>query len=598
MVRSVVTMVVFAIWLGAAGIGWTRDERALVATVMPPVTGLAEHDALEQLRLRDLDVTVVHVLAPQDGLVVGQDPVHGTRLAAGASVSITVGSSGMVKTIVPNARGLTQAQARARLSLAYVLAFDEQPGPANQVGRVVAQHPQAGTQLPLRGELRLTIVSAPRRTPAVVGQHEHVARRRLRRAGLRATVEPVTEPAVRAGLVLGQVPGSDEPPPADGIVRLQVATHDVVIDPSPDAIPCPDVMGLTLAQAHALVLSCGLHPHPLFRSDPAHEPGRVMAQTEPAGAGLSLGAHVHFTIAHALPRGPVTLPSLIGAPREEANELLQALGLRARAQEQPSPVPAGTILDMRPAPGAQLAPGAQVDLLVATKARWGWGRARLRVPNLRGRGLETARRSLYRLGLLPQVVPALAPNAAPDRVTDQQPAPGERVAAGGPVRLFVPKTVVVPTVEGQRRRRAVRVLTEAGLRPQVLGGHGGGKGYRVVRAVPASGERIAAGSTVRLEVAPAGGRAAESRPGPEPDPNARRAPQPRPDAEPQSRLVPKVVNLSLPDATRTLEAAGFHVSVRGVDVQFGHLRTRVTKQRPPAGTSLAPGSKVIITLGF
>ena len=651
--RHALTMLAFVCLLIDAAPAQARGSQAqpLRATVMPPVVGMVERNAVEQLRLRDLDVRVVHVVGQPVGRVVRQDPKPGSRLRPGAEVVVHVGIEAFVQTIVPSVMNQKLEEATARLELVYVLEVVEVPGPGTQVGYVLRQDPPPSSQLPFRGVLRLYVGAAPRVVPNVVGQNAHVARRTLRKAGLRAEIERVTEPHVVNGLVLAQEPAAGEPIRGANVVRLKVATHEVVVDTSPAAVPCPDLHGLDLDDACTIVTACGFVPHPELVRGAGQRHLAVVEQKEPAGTGLAPGAHVHFAVAHKPGPAAFALPSLLGSSLEHAAEHANALGLRLQVQRQPSRLAPGTILASRPHAGVQVRPGMEVAVLVAAKADWGWQGANVRLPDVRGRGLETARRALYGLGLDVRVTPVQAPNAALFLVTEQRPAPGTRLVSGQAVQLFVPLSVKVPDVRGQRLRRATRVLQDAGLRADARGAQAAGspnvRGFRVAETHPVAGERVAQGSVVQLRVEPAG----PDRPGPVgriivpnfvgmPIDQARARCQAlglnatfegivpggiaveiyaqsltpgdvvssqtplvircRPVAQPSAKrvVVPDVKGKSRKEAMRILQQAGFQVGVRGVDVQMSGYSTKVRKIRPPAGTPAERGSKVIITLGF
>lgn len=64
-------------------------------------------------------------------------------------------------------------------------------------------------------------------------------------------------------------------------------------------------------------------------------------------------------------RAPVALPRLVGEELHRATQRLEALDLKARADERFSKRPKGTVLSQRPRPGARLRRGSAVSLSVS-----------------------------------------------------------------------------------------------------------------------------------------------------------------------------------------------------------------------------------------
>jgi membrane peptidoglycan carboxypeptidase len=117
---------------------------------VPSVVGLSQGDAQARLNAAGFAVVVHHVASAQPkGRVVRQAPAPGTRLRQGGRVVIAVsaGRGGGGNGVVPGVVGLQVSVATAvlrRAGFSSGLAYTN----SGQPGRVSAQSPGAGTQLP------------------------------------------------------------------------------------------------------------------------------------------------------------------------------------------------------------------------------------------------------------------------------------------------------------------------------------------------------------------------------------------------------------------------------------------------------------------
>lgn len=122
------------------------------------------------------------------------------------------------------------------------------------------------------------------------------------------------------------------------------------------------------------------------------------------------------------------------------------------------------------------------------------------IPDVRGLEAEAARQVIRRVGLRPVL------EGSGGRVTGVTPAPYGFLSPGGVVRLFLGgcdsrASVKVPDLRGLSLRRAVVLLTEAGLSVAVWG-----SGW-VTQQTPAAGAEVEAGRVCKLGASPEGSRA-------------------------------------------------------------------------------------------
>jgi serine/threonine-protein kinase len=215
-------LIILALALGAIAAAWYFSQSDTKA--VPGVEGLALDDAVT--RLQDdgfkADITSQPNGAAQ-GIVFRQNPGAGTDLDEGSTVLLLV-SKGPADVTVPNAVGISEAEARDRLVAAglkttAVQVFSERPA-----GEVVAQSPAAGGKAAKESLVRINVSKGTElvTVPSLVGTSQNDATAQLKTAGLEANIVsvPSTEPA---GTVVAQHPTAGQARRGSA-VRLNVST--------------------------------------------------------------------------------------------------------------------------------------------------------------------------------------------------------------------------------------------------------------------------------------------------------------------------------------------------------------------------------------
>jgi hypothetical protein len=100
-----------------------------------------------------------------------------------------------------------------------------------------------------------------------------------------------------------------------------------------------------------------------YKNEESSEPeGRVLAQF-PAEGSVQQQSTVSLTLAVSV---KVLMPSLTGMTLEQAQQSLDAIGLRSSVTYKPSStIPRGSVISQDPAPGTSLPKGAEVSLVVS-----------------------------------------------------------------------------------------------------------------------------------------------------------------------------------------------------------------------------------------
>ena len=210
-----------------------NDVTILISTGPPTaplakVEGLTEKVAVNMLRSLGLKPTTAmrSSATVNEGIVITTEPVAGTKLPVGSTVTVVV-SSGPAPVHVPDAVGQSRAAAEAAFGTAglTVGTVTQQVSASQTPGTVLSQSPAAGSTLHFGAKVNLVVAQAPKEiaVPAVVGQTETQAAAALGRAGFTPKLEstPTTE-ATQVGVVLKQSPASGARAPKGATVTITV----------------------------------------------------------------------------------------------------------------------------------------------------------------------------------------------------------------------------------------------------------------------------------------------------------------------------------------------------------------------------------------
>ncbi|MFJ5102044.1 Stk1 family PASTA domain-containing Ser/Thr kinase [Streptomyces sp. NPDC088554] len=310
-----------------------------------------------------------------------------------------------------------------------------------------------------------------------------------------------------------------------------------------------------------------LETAPPGRTPPARSRGRIAAPRQgvvvailAALLALSLGAGVWYINSGQFTR----VPSVLGRSEQEARKRLTDEGLDVKVAEGFSDAYGrGTVMGTDPEPRSRVRGGGPVTIVVSR------GPASVRVPDLRGRTLAEARSALKKDGLAAGVVSEeFDDTVARGSVIRTTPAAGTDIRPDAGVELVVSKgaAIDVPDVTGRSADAATAELEGAGLTVRISATRVNSTVAEgsVVRQSAPEGARLARGDTVTLTLSKG----------------------------PRMVSVPEVTGQKADDARKTLEAAGFTVTVeRG----FPYLGDTVGKQSVAGGDKAPEGSTITLT---
>lgn len=164
---------------------------------------------------------------------------------------------------------------------------------------------------------------------------------------------------------------SPQPIPASGRGGVPAASGE--IKPEAAMVVVPDVTGLDMKKALAILKEAGLNVEPgAERVETTRAaPGAVLRQS--LKPGLRVGKNVSIKLAYAVaPReseaaGEVSLPDFTGSPVEKVEAFLREAGLVLGAvkEKASSEHPAGTVIAQRPPATTRMEKGGAVTLMVA-----------------------------------------------------------------------------------------------------------------------------------------------------------------------------------------------------------------------------------------
>jgi serine/threonine-protein kinase len=264
--------------------------------------------------------------------------------------------------------------------------------------------------------------------------------------------------------------------------------------------------------------------------------------------------------------GRVEVPDVVGLSQDEAERLLRSDGFDWEITPVQSEEPVGTVVSQDPGSGERVRRGSDVVLEVSA------GTGRVDVPPVEGLRAPDAEQLLIDAGLVPSLVSEADKDVPPFEVIRTDPPEGESVEKGSTVRVYVstgPERVEVPNVLNQDVTSATATLVGRGfVVTPVNQASADVPAGRVIDTDPKPNTEAPEGSTVRLIVS----------------------------SGPETTPVPPVVGSSEADARAAIEAAGLVPSTVFGASTPGNVG-RVIAQDPAAGTAVAPGSTVVITVG-
>jgi serine/threonine-protein kinase len=225
------------------------------------------------------------------------------------------------------------------------------------------------------------------------------------------------------GTVPGQIVAQDPPPDTD-LAEGDLLRITVSLGPTLVALP-PDLVNKPVAEAEAALQAAGFTLGDVIPEYSEEVPADVVLALGPdLLPEMPKGSAIPLVVSAG--PAPRTIPSLANLSVDQARARLQALGLNVAIRNHETDAqPEGTLIGPEPAPGAQVARGSTVTLVVAVPPT-------VEVPDLRGRTAANAADELARRGLRVSGTQGSPSNP----VTGTNPAAGTVVNRGTSVTII------------------------------------------------------------------------------------------------------------------------------------------------------------------
>ncbi len=197
----------------------------------------------------------------------------------------------------------------------------------------------------------------------------------------------------------------------------------------------PDVEGLTFENAKEKLDSLGFDTRQGdIRPDLRRAAGQVIAQNPPAGSFVKYRRRIYLTISGG--ELTVFIPDLKGRSLRDAKFSLTRNGLNlGEVEYQISPgFPENTVMAQSVPANSRIKKGSSIGITMSL----GDGTGKVSVPDLIGKSVQEGQRLLAQKGLkVGNITYQNTPELVPNTILTQFPHPGDQVAMGQAIDLFV-----------------------------------------------------------------------------------------------------------------------------------------------------------------
>jgi len=270
-------------------------------------------------------------------------------------------------------------------------------------------------------------------------------------------------------------------------------------------VTVPNVTGMSTTNAESTLLGVGLERGQLtWGNSPTVPAGDVIAQNPYAGStDITTGWIVDLVESNGNVPGQV--PYVKFLTQTEAGNAITASGYVVGdvATASHNVIASGSVIDQIPWPGATLAGGEAVSLVVSTGPA---GAANISTPDVVGLAQATAESNITGAGLIVGTVStASSDTVAAGDVISQSPVAATLLSAGAAVNLLVssgPASISVPDVVNLPQATAESTLTSAGLTVGVISNDWSDTvaAGAVISQDPTAGTSVGIGSIVNLVI--------------------------------------------------------------------------------------------------
>ena len=334
---------------------------------VPDVVGMRQGDAVRALQEEGFTLGNVSLVATTSvplGMIAAQDPAAGERAKDGSAVALAIASSDGTRVIVPAVTGMSQVTAeQVAQTLNLIPLVTEQYSDTVAKGLVAGQSPEPTAEVSAGSTLVIVVSKgvAPEKAdvPDVVGDKQDDAEAAIESAGFDPEVSKTYSSDVGKGKVIAQVPEKGTSAVLGSDVQIVIS-----LGPGTGSTKMPSVTGKKESAAVTAIEDAGLTAKIVKQYDATVAKGVVSQQFPASGATAAKGSEALIVVSlGAEPAESAQVPDVIGDSPEAAVAAIENAGLSATTQELQSDTP-GTVLYQFPEPGATVAPGSDVLVVV------------------------------------------------------------------------------------------------------------------------------------------------------------------------------------------------------------------------------------------
>ena len=284
--------------------------------------------------------------------------VAAVLVAAGIGVAAAMGLLDFGGLPVPDLVGRSQVEAEALIvEGGFIVGEVDERYDDSAAGTVLDQSPVAMATAEKGSAVNFTISLGPElvEVPKLIGKTEKEAQDLLAEAGLVSSPMPSEyNTKVDAGNVFKQEPGPGEQVKKGSAVQY-------VVSRGVELVEVPNVVGEKQSDAEKILSEAGFKVSTTKQFDEKVAEGAVISQNPQSKLQVAKGSQVSIVVSKG--KELVTLPDVIGRTKIDAEALLKAAGFKVSFKYE-SHSNNNVVLEQDPSPGASVAKGSTVELLI------------------------------------------------------------------------------------------------------------------------------------------------------------------------------------------------------------------------------------------
>jgi beta-lactam-binding protein with PASTA domain/tRNA A-37 threonylcarbamoyl transferase component Bud32 len=292
---AVVGMAIFLV-LAVIGILFAtalRDDSPRGPVALPNVVGKTKDDARKELADLGFEVKVEAAVNEEvdAGIVFAQDPVEGTKLRPGNTVTIKV-SLGIGESEVPDVAGLSINDATLALEEEGFIAVPmEEESDSVEQDKVIRTSPRAGSKLERGSEVEVYVSLGPSTRPVtnVIGLDATTAAAQLGQQDFQVVTEEEASDTVAVGKVIRTDPAANTPAPRGSTVTIYVSSGS-------SQVTVPDVIGMSRTQAVSTLQTAGFGVTIATTPSTPDNENEVISQSPSPGTKAAKGSNVTIRV--------------------------------------------------------------------------------------------------------------------------------------------------------------------------------------------------------------------------------------------------------------------------------------------------------------